>query len=806
MPVTTQGQQTEQFRVTIKKLFRDCPKPNGWFAGYAHIRGGDDIKVVGKSTEIMVMEGLVLDITGFWKNQDKEEFNITEMTPVTKTRTGMTTYLASLPGISRPTANKLVLSYGSAVLDIIKTDPGRIKREMNFSDKVMTALTKGVCADNIMNQLRQMLPGFSEQLVKRVHEMWPDAVNIIKQDPYRLQEISGVSFGKADTVALSLGFDPLHPYRVNHGLTHVLDTCFGNDTFVDIADPEQLNRLTTHLEYLLSVRFQSVDEIAKRAEVLAAIPVNAPVIIEHKNGQKRLFLSSVHNSVTTVTNCIRIGSKMPYAQGQEPNTFRNLVTDLIHEYEARVSMNLTDEQNFAVMMSAGSHISVITGGPGRGKTTIVDCLASVMEFLLQKTDNIMLLAPTGRAMNKLRTATKQRYNTMTIDRLIVSATEEEKSKSNLTRELGSLVKGHYSHMNSKDKIFIIDESSMVDIEKIARLMFLFPKTRYCFVGDIDQLPPIGKGRFLYDLIQSKCVPVTYLTEPLRNGGLILANATKISKGQTDLAWDFTEMPFFPQPEDNEEALNAILEQYNDERANCPDITDIALLCPVKRGTIGVVSLNRALQDIACPERICQPTVDQRHGCKVFAQKGHPIQSTIYGDGTSKNWTRFRVGDIVMNTKNQYGIICTKYTNDDYWNGRATKQTIGIFNGDCGRIIGYFPSASLDESVSQNPHEFVVVQFFNNMIAAIDVTMGEFEHFELGYAMTVHKSQGCEYKVVIYVSPNSLSNMKGFAVRNLPYTGVTRAKERVVIIGSKDSLMNCIQNPLPPCNSDFTERV
>jgi exodeoxyribonuclease V alpha subunit len=267
-------------------------------------------------------------------------------------------------------------------------------------------------------------------------------------------------------------------------------------------------------------------------------------------------------------------------------------------------------------------------------------------------------------------------------------------------------------------------------------------------------------------------------------------------------YNFTEMPFYPQADDDEAALDAVIDQYNDERIDCPDVTKIALISPVRKGILGVSNLNMTLQDIVCPASMNNAAgYNSNHKRNYHANKGYQIMSTIYGN--SERYTRFRVGDTVMCTKNNSCIETFKYKNDDYWNGSPESTEMGIFNGDQGKIIGY-----IEAKDSNDEHEIIVIQFFNNMIAEIDLTAGDFDSFELGYAMTVHKAQGCEYDTVVYVSPKSLTGMTsgGFATKNLVYTAVTRAKKRVVIMGSKESLNNCIMTNAVERHSNLAERM
>lgn len=773
-----------KFRCTIKKMYNGCPKDNGWFGCFAHIRGeNNDIRLVGTTT-INLTQGMQLDVTAIPSNRYKDAYEVIDFTIVTKTITGTVHYLASLPGVSYKVALSIVQNYFENSLDVIKNDSEKVKNKLNLTDKQMKALIDGINNTDNQNTLRQFLPELSAQLIKRVKEHLVNPKDEITQNPYILHDIPGISFPMADTIALRLGIDPVSPFRVNHGLMHVLETESSGNLYINLSDDNEINTLCISVENLLNIRFSGLYEFGARLMAFANIE-NSPITIESYNGEMHLYRTSLYQDMLLFTKHISGLSK----SNSSYDTFKKKVSlnSAIKQYEFDRNMTLTVEQRTAVKTSIKNKVSIITGGPGRGKTSVIDCIASIWP------GKILLLAPTGKAMNKLRTATNYKFETMTIDKLIATMTHS-KSKA-------------LSSLNSSNTLVIIDESSMIDLAKAANMLIFLDLCQLCFVGDIDQLPPISPGAVLRSMIESKIVKTSYLTVPLRNGGLILSNADKINSNDINLQYDFTQMPFYPQNDDNQDALDAIIDQYNDERNNTSDITQIALLCPIRKGLIGTINLNITIQDIVCPlNDIANMTFDVRRNRNVYITKGYPISNTIYGNSTT--YTKFRIGDIVMCTKNMNNIETYTYTNNDYWNGQPDERSMGVFNGDCGRIIAYFPCDMSRGADSELSHDKIIVQFFDNRIAELDCVDGDFEPFELGYAITVHKAQGCEYNTVIYVSPKSLLNniTSGFASRNLVYTAVTRAKQRVVIMGSKDSLNACILNNIPQPNSNLAARL
>ena len=781
---------------------RDCPKPDGWFTCWVDMPDtlGHDIQIVGTTTMPTLTKGMIVDLT-LIPNTNKRFEDTYEVLSISQAITGRSDtvkYLMSLPGIGRMTAQRVYDTLGSDAVADLKSDPSLIDTVPGITEKQKQHILAGITSQNRANLTRQLIPSItSPQIIRRIIEFYPShekLVDVVTNSPYDLaDDIPGISFHAADKIAL-MNYNPLSPYRVNHGMTYLLDNMSGNDLYIDLDDDDSIIRFQNDLEGLLKIQLQPGELIARVNALIANFPDGeAPIIIEQSKqtpSHRMMMLNKTHTYMRTVVNTI-IAHEHPVAVDKKE------LANAIREYEYSTGFTLTDEQKIAVKTALSNQMSVITGGPGRGKTTIIDCIASIAHKNLPtiglRSDGVYLLAPTGKAMAKLRDATQSKYKTATIDKLIVQAQNEKKKvgRNGIAEAL-------------KYKLFIVDEMSMVDLEKLSKLFYIFPAACYCFVGDTGQLPPIGQGRMLHDIIASGKIPTSTLTVSLRQKGRILDNATKVADGDTDIQWDFTEMPFFPQERDDQEALDFIIDQYNEERINQPDITNLVVLCPLKKGNTGVGRLNIALQNAICPEVQTAPVQDFRRNAETYGTRGQPIRNTSYfaPDGTR---TTFRVGDLVINTKNNYQVQTTKYSKDDYWNGTALSQSVGIFNGDCGTIIAFLANKEDDNG---KYYDYAVVQFFDGSVAELNITLGDFEHIELAYAVTVHKSQGSEYKTVIYVSPDSLTNMAkhGFANRNLLYTGITRAKERVVVIGTKSSVEACIKTPLQSYKSDIPWRL
>ena len=802
MPANTKTEV--QFRCTIQYMFKGCPKPDGWFGCFAKMRGGEEIRLTGK-TVLQLTKGMQLDVTAIQTGDD--QYNATDIVIVTRTLSGTKAYLVSLPGVSEPVAKRLVQTFGSDVIDLIRTDPDPIKNRLALTSRQINALVNGVTNTDDLNQIRTFLPELYTDAINYIKKNIPSPKQTIQNDPWILLQCPHTSFQTVDTIAIRLGRSPFDDDRIEKGILYMLNSMQTGDNYINLSDDDAFLSFMVKVENLLKIRFgRGMAEFGNRLLTMA----NASDPKIHIRGYKNEFhLYSIEDwqDYSLVKDYVNDVKSQSYIQTSDQA--KRLKSEL--DYMKRMlSIKLTDEQQYAIIIALSKKFSVITGGPGRGKTLTVSCIAECNEGmpgimnpkLRGIRGRVLLLAPTGRAAKKLQDSTNSKYETMTIDRLICSAEAEIRSLSKSKNPTPDKSSCPFLSNNKPDTLIIVDESSMVEMSKIAELFRHFNMVRYCFVGDKDQLPRVGKGQFFHDIIKCGKVAVAQLTIPMRNNGLILQNADKINAGDTALQYDVHEMPLFPQAADDQNALDFIIDQYNDERDLEPDESQIALICPVKKGGVGVIAINLALQAITCPENACSVAAyNPNHKKNFFATRGFPIPDTYYGDG--QNYTRFRIGDTVMCTKSNYGIELTEYNNNDFWGNKVKSHSYGIFNGDIGKIIGYIAAHTVG---NDSDSDFIVVQFNDGRVAELDRSAEEFDHFMLGYAMTVHKVQCCEYNTVIYVSPKSLSNMThtGFACRNLAYTAITRARKRVVIVGSKESLIDCIKTEMAHRNSTLAE--
>lgn len=806
-------------KIKISKFCKNCPKTNnGWFACYADVYSADtynlpdNIKIYGFANQIPVpisnkTTNLQLEVIITKSSKYTDGYNLVLAEVSTKTKTGIVSYLSSLKGVSKAVAKRVVDYYGTKTIEMIQNEPDKIKDELSLKTKQINALHDGVVEANLINTIRKLAPELTASHTIAIKNAFKNPVSIIKNDTYRLYTDADIPFNIVDTIALRMNPNPTNIKRICIGIYHCVKSYVASthNLFVNLSDDTEFYRLINEVSALLNISFGDIGFEQNFANyiMMASNDPKYKLVIDQYNNETHLYTSQIYTAMTSIVKHFKnvaqrtsYYSSFKYVTNYHNGQISAAINASITNWETKANMNLTKEQYKAVKTALTNPCSVITGGPGRGKTCVIDCIAACWN------GPVKLLAPTGKAMNKLRTATNFAYSTETIDKLLCRE---------ILRKKNAITFDDPAEINNNEKtLVIIDESSMIDIVKAYELLTIIGKCQIIFVGDIDQLPPISPGYFLKDIIDSKCVPISYLTKPLRNGGLILANADKINANDTNLQYNIKEMPFYPQAKEDQSALDFILDQYNDERVDCPDITQIALLCPVRKGAVGVIAMNLALQNITCPvNNVPNEKRDMNHGgILINTSKGYPIPGTIYGN--SYKYTNFRIGDIVMNTKNMNCIQTYNYTNDDYFNGTADSTSMGIFNGDCGRIIAYIPQQADPSGDDEDYHNSVVIQFFDNRFAILDIDLEELKSFDLGYAMTVHKSQGCEYETVICVIPESLSSQynidNGFTCKNLLYTAVTRAKNRVVLIGSKDGVNDCITHNIPVKNSNLAERL
>lgn len=626
-----------------------------------------------------------------------------------KTEAGLTKYLASnlVDGIGATFARRLVDHFGDEVLEVVANQPERLLEVEGIGKKRQQQIIEALATQDkkrddlvVLYSLGLNAPHASE-MIKRFGET---AVSQVRNDPYQLaQDIRGIGFLTADKIALLAGLEKASPKRAKAGLRHFLrELSEQGDTVV----------LT---EELIEVTAQSlgIPHDGLHAALLEARR-EGEVIEEAFSGEFYVGLSDLlHYEQTIARSLIDL-------QFSEVSLVPRIQVDKALAWYANQSqLKFTDEQQLAVRMCLESRVSVITGGPGVGKTTI---LRAVVAILHAKRIDIALAAPTGRAAKRLEEATGQRAKT--VHRL-------------LEYRPGGIDGFRRNAQNPLTEAFIIiDECSMLDIQMTAALVSAVQNgASLCFVGDQDQLPSVGPGAVLRDLLESQAVPKAALSSVFRqqSSSTIVTNAHKINRGQMPVIGDLnsragtgSQQFYFIERKDAQSTHDTILNLVTKRIPKAFDVDpvlDIQVLCPMHRGGAGTSQLNSSLQNV----------LTNKSGEKVRTKK-----------------FEFYVGDKVMQLKNDYDR--------------------DVFNGDLGRVLAVdSENSALTVEFAERP-----IRYAQNALSGLG----------LAYAASIHKSQGSEFPVVVIpILREHFVMLK----RNLLYTGMTRARRLVVLVGQRRAL-------------------
>jgi len=635
------------------------------------------------------------------------------------TKTGIEKYLASgmIKGIGPATAKLITQHFGMKALDILESEPERLIEIDGIGPKRAAMIAESFQEQMEMRNTMMFLqnydisPAISMKIYRRFGERTQE---IMKSNPYRLvDEVSGIGFKTADRIAAAIGIPHDSPFRLESGIKYVLNEAAASAGHVYL--PMQL--LCEHAQRLLGAD-ESLIDISLRSLI-----INRHLITVPMEDITAVYLPAMYEAESDVA---RRMVEMIHAAEQYDYPD---VEERIARYEAEENVELCGEQREAVMAAVSGGLTVITGGPGTGKTTGIKCIISLMSRM----GEVLLTAPTGRAAKRMSEATG--CPAKTIHRLLEFSGEE-----------GSFARDEDNPL--KAEMVIIDEMSMVDIFLMKSLLrALKPGTRLVMVGDADQLPSVGAGNVLGDLIDSGVLPVVRLTEIFRQAGesMIVRNAHRINHGEPPVM-NGKGTDFFIERKETIQSASDTLVQLVSRRLpaymNLDPMRDIQVLSPTKKGDVGVWQLNKLLQDSLNPKR---PGVHER----------------VRGD------TVFRVGDKVMQTRNDYQME---------WS-RGIEAGLGVFNGDMGFITGIDPE-----------EHTVEVTFDDDRVAEYDDTV--LDDLELAYCISVHKSQGSEFPAVVLPVWNWPPMLM---TRNLLYTAVTRAKKLVVLVGKEDCARRMVAN-------------
>ena len=642
------------------------------------------------------------------------------------TEAGIRDFLASgaMKGIGKKTAKAIVDAFGEDTLRIIREEPEKLKKVSGIGRKTAEKIAKAFEEQQEFAAVTLQLQKYdigADYALRLYREYGADTLAILEENPYRLiDDFYGIGFIKADRIAAKIGMDPDDPFRIQSGIRYTLAYYAGEgSTYL----PEEI--LCEEAAKLLDL---SREAIGEQVEMMAFA---GDIHLELFDGQRVAYLMPYYLAEQNVSKCLRL------LREARPKAVAGQIDSLIRRTEGATGIELSDNQKRAVETSLTFAVSVITGGPGTGKTTIIN---SIIEILEDSGLEVAIAAPTGRAAKRITETSG--HPASTIHRLLEYSFADDES----TMRFGKTADDPLDC----DAV-IVDEASMIDLMLMNGLVSAIrPGTRFIIVGDDDQLPSVGAGNVLRDIIASEYVPCTKLTEIYRQAAesMIVVNAHRINHGEypdcNARDKDFFLLRRKTEPEMVETIKELCVKRlpayYNEITA----IRDIQVLTPMRKNNLGCINLNRQLQAILNPPE-------------------HGKAEKAFGDRI------FREGDKVMQIKNNYEMAWKDL--EEFTEGQ------GVFNGDVGFI----------QSIDQDSSEMTVV-FDETRYTTYP--FGQLEELELAYAITVHKSQGSEFPIVIMpVSwfPPAL------ATRNLLYTGITRGKQVVILVGSEDKLRAMVDN-------------
>ena len=650
----------------------------------------------------------------------------------------MLRYLSSgaIAGIRGGLAKRIVDRFGDQTFHIIEHEPERLSEVKGISEKKARAIAEQFEEKRGMRDAMIFLQqyGISNQLAVKIYQTYGITLyQIVKENPYQLAEdISGVGFKIADDIARKSGFSLESRERIRSGILYVLNMA-GQDGHVYLPEEELAKEAVYRLEVSLDQVLDVLDEMGLDRSVIAT-------------EEREIYLPALYYAEL---NCARMLLDLNIPVGRRDMKYE----DVIREMEKREGMELDVQQRTAVSEALTSGLLIITGGPGTGKTTTINM---IIRTLREEGLSILLAAPTGRAAKRMSEATG--YEAQTIHRLLeyngaALGDESRMAESGSDGKNRDELFGRNEWNPLETDVIIIDEMSMVDIYLFHNLLkAIAVGTRVIFVGDVNQLPSVGPGNVLADIIDSHCFNVVKLSRIFRQAAEsdIIVNAHRINAGE-EIALDNKSRDFFClKRDDSHGVLEVMLWLVRDKMPKYTDCTpfDVQVLTPMKKGELGVYRCNEVLQRYLNPESKDKRQIES-HG------------------------VLFREGDKVMQMKNNYQI---KWEIRGY-NQMRLEEGTGVFNGDCG-IITDIDTVNKELTVRFEDEKYVTYP------------QGNMDELDLAYAITIHKSQGSEYPAVVLPI---LSGPRPLMNRNILYTAVTRGKKCVTIVGSRETVQNMIQN-------------
>jgi len=693
---------------------------NGFTIAKVKVQGKrDPVTVVGNL--MAPMPGEIIDMRGEWAHHPKfgEQFKVVQFkTRVPATVYGIKKYLGSglIKGLGPVMAGRIVDRFGEDTLEIIENQVGRLAEVKGIAQKSIAKIARAWDAQKdirdvmIFLQSHGVSPAYASKIFKRYGDR---SVAVVKQNPYRLAtDIFGIGFLKADSIARELGISNDSRVRVEAGVLYALQQLSEDGHVCFPYEP-----LIERCREILGVAPEPV------VRAIGSLNADRQIVIEDinedienfKQNNKAVYLTRLHQCETGIASRLKALLSIPRSTRKVDSV------PAIEWVQQQLSFQPAENQKAAIRYALENKVTVVTGGPGTGKTTIVKAILKI--FSRMKLD-IMLAAPTGRAAKRMSEMTG--HPARTIHRLLEYSLHKHGFQRNEKKPL-------------ECDLLIIDEASMIDTILMYHLLKAVPATATCiFVGDVNQLPSVGPGNVLNDMIACGAVAVVELNEIFRQAkaSRIIVNAHRINEGELpglgpSGVFDPNNDFYFIEQDDPQKVLEIILELVSrriPQRFGFDAVDDIQVLTPMHKGVVGAANLNDQLQAVLNP-----------------ANGG-----VVRGDRT------YRINDKVMQIRNNYD-----------------KE---VFNGDIGRITDI------------QPEERKLTASFDNRGIVYDFS--ELDEIVLAYAVSVHKSQGSEYPVVILPV---MTQHYILLQRNLIYTAVTRGQNLVVLVGSRKALAIGVNN-------------
>ncbi len=711
--MTTPAGDREALSGVVERVVFHNPD-NGFAVLRIRVRGSFQLTtVVGRLP--LVSQGETIQASGSWKNDPNHGVQFqAERLAVSPPDSldGIRRYLGSgkVQGVGPKMAKRLVKAFGEDVFDVIENEPERLVDVPGIGPKRAKSLSEGFRDQKAVRDIMVFLQthGLGSARAARIYKAYgADAATLLTEDPYRLaRDIRGIGFRIADGIGASLGKDREGLPRARAGLGYTLEQARGAG---HCGLPR--NELLEQAQELLKIP----EEILTTA---LSDELNAGrLAVTRLNGEEAVFLPPLLSAERAVAR--RLGELIR----ADPPTWAEIDSSKALAWvEQRLDVTLAPTQRAAVETSLRSRVAVITGGPGVGKTTLVNAL---LRILKARNVRCALCAPTGRAAKRLGESTGE--TAKTIHRLL-----------EIDPSSGAFRRGRLRPLDCG--LLVVDESSMVDVELMAALLQALPaEGSLLLIGDADQLPSVGPGQVLRDLIDSGAIPVARLREIFRqaDNSRIVRNAHRVNQGYLpeleSARGELSDFYFVPadDAEDGQRKVVEIVAGRIGRRFGLDPIRDVQVLSPMNRGPLGVRTLNVTLQAVLNP-----------------APEAGVVEVERFG------W-KYRAGDKVMQTENDYDK--------------------DVFNGDLGRIRSIDPGA-----------EKMTIAFDGR---PVEYRFSDLDRLMLAYAVTVHKSQGSEYPaVVVPVTTHHYVMLR----RNLLYTAITRGRKLVVIVGQKWALQKAVE--------------